>query len=223
MRVTLPAGIGDDAAAGPPRAAAPALEPGGFGLPRANPFASRFIRPGALPFLGPDPGELVRRLEAAAGWGEIIGPHGSGKSTLVAALLAVVPPGWEPRLVRLSAGGRSLPADAWAPWAGRGLLVIDGFEQLGWLEARRVRRHCRRLGAGLVVTAHTATGLPPLCRTDVTPEIAAAVVDRLLAGRDRGVLAGYDLAGRLRALRGSLRDLLGELYDRWELLHRGPA
>jgi hypothetical protein len=80
----------------------------------SNPFATRFIRPGALPFLFPPdlpaPDRLARGIDAGpadqplpdagAGrledllvrWrsagrvGQIVGPHGSGKSTLLAAL-----------------------------------------------------------------------------------------------------------------------------------------
>ena len=57
--------------------------------PRSNPFSTRFVRPGAVPYLfapGQSADGLVRRL-AGFGWrGQIIGPHGSGKSTLLAAL-----------------------------------------------------------------------------------------------------------------------------------------
>src|SRR5579859_6457327 len=58
--------------------------------PRSNPFSTRCVRPGAIPFRFP-PGEsaatMVDRLERQGWWGQIVGPHGSGKSTLLAALL----------------------------------------------------------------------------------------------------------------------------------------
>ena len=61
-----------------------------------NPFCAQALRPGNLPFIDfatgqCSPGETVRRLEAlrANRWrGEICGPHGSGKSTLVRQLAA---------------------------------------------------------------------------------------------------------------------------------------
>ncbi len=58
-----------------------------------NPFCTRWVRPGAIPFLFP-PGEnaeeLADRLRQAGWWGEITGPHGSGKSALLAALTAAI-------------------------------------------------------------------------------------------------------------------------------------
>ena len=57
-----------------------------------NPFSTRYTRPGAIPFRFP-PGTsadgLVEQLRRQQWRGAIVGPHGSGKSSLVAAL---VPP-----------------------------------------------------------------------------------------------------------------------------------
>src|SRR5262249_23632578 len=91
----LPRGPGDGR-----RGAIPARErgtcPGGPLMTAAvpplsgNPFATRRVRPGAIPFLfptGESVGQLLDRLRAAGWWGQVVGPHGSGKSTLVAALL----------------------------------------------------------------------------------------------------------------------------------------
>ena len=50
----------------------------------------------------------------------------------------------------------------------------------------------------------------------MTPVTAAAVIAGLLPADARGLLAGFDPAARLRAHRGSLREVLFELYDRWE-------
>ncbi len=55
-------------------------------FPAENPFCTRRIRPGALPYFFP-PGAsietILQRFQDFAGWGEIVGPHGSGKSTLL--------------------------------------------------------------------------------------------------------------------------------------------
>src|SRR5262245_49587973 len=56
----------------------------------SNPFSTRFIRPGAIPFIfsaGESAESLVDHLRVNNWRGQIIGPHGSGKSTLLAALL----------------------------------------------------------------------------------------------------------------------------------------
>ncbi len=186
--------------------------------PRVNPFSTRFVEPGAIPYCLPGRSglsDLVARLGATAGWGEVVGPHGSGKSTLLASLLPLLTD-WTLRPVRLSTTARNLPLDLWPLPGPRPLLVIDGFEQLRWLTRRRVVRACRQAGVGLLVTSHRPTGLPPLHRTDVTPGTLSWVLDRLVPPAGRDLLDGFDPAARLRAHRGSLREVLFELYDRWE-------
>ncbi len=107
---------------------------------------------------------------------------------------------------------RRLPGFSREPLRIRGLLVIDGFEQLGFLTRLRLKRR----GGGLLVSSHRSVGLPTLFRTDVTAGSATAVIARLVPPGGEWVLDGYDLSPRLAALRGSLRAVLFELYDRWE-------
>jgi hypothetical protein len=186
--------------------------------PRVNPFSTRFVQPGAIAFRFPTPdglAALARRLEEHEGWGEIVGPHGSGKSTLLAALLPVLAR-WHVRSVRLNTSQRELPAWVWEVPIPQSLLVIDGFEQLGFYARWRVKRYCRRSGSGLLVTAHRSMGLPELYRTDVTPETARDVIATLLPPGGAWVLDGFDIAARLRHYHGSFRDVLFELYDRWQ-------
>ena len=59
-------------------------------------------------------------------------------------------------------------------------------------------------------------GLPTLHRTDVNAATAADLIAGLLPPGGEWVLEGFDIAARLRHHRGSLRDVLFELYDRWE-------
>jgi hypothetical protein len=191
--------------------------------PRVNPFSTRFVEPGAILYHMPGGvAALADRVRAAGGWGEFVGPHGSGKSTLLASLLPLLTD-FDIRRVRLSTSNRVLPPDLCPLPGPHPLLVIDGFEQLGWLARRSVMRDCRRAGAGLLVTTHRSVGLPLLHRTDVTPDALAWVLDRLVPSHDRGLLDGFDPAVRLRACRGSLRDVLFELYDRWEALPSEPG
>lgn len=58
--------------------------------PISNPFATRYTRPDAREYLFPSDvsaESLIARLRESAWWGQITGPHGSGKSTLVQTLL----------------------------------------------------------------------------------------------------------------------------------------
>jgi hypothetical protein len=175
------------------------------------------VQPGSIPFrFSTSDGlqSLVHKLEETAGWGEIIGPHGCGKSTLFATLLPAITR-WQVRHVRLSTSERALPAWAWDRSDPSSLLAIDGFEQLGFFTRWRMKRHCRQHHCGLVVTAHRSMGLPTLYRTDVSLEMAKEVVAGLIPAGGEWVLDGFDLAARLRYHRGSLREVLFELYDRW--------
>ena len=117
-----------------------------------NPFCTKRVRPGAIPFLFP-PGEdaesLVRQL-CENGWrGEIVGAHGAGKSALLAALIQSIElVGRRTVLVELHDGQRRLPLDLDrdSRLEPPVVLIVDGYEQLG-----RWRRFLLRAGAAAAV------------------------------------------------------------------------
>ena len=197
--------------------------------PPSNPFATRFTRPSVGEYLfpaGAGAGALLARLRDQHWWGQITGPHGSGKSTLVHTLLP-----------ELQAAGRrvecyplhqpasrpcgtSPAAVCWgdhiANWNGSTQIVIDGCEQLGRWRRAWLQWHCRRHGAGLLVTAHRDVGLPPLWRTETSVELAQRLVARLL-GEGHADWIGAEQIERLFAEhRGNLREMLFALYDLYE-------
>jgi hypothetical protein len=96
------------------------------------------------------------------------------------------------------------------------LLVIDGYEQLGFWTRRTIRARCRRAAYGLLVTAHRPAGLPDLHRTSTNVALAQQVLDALLREDDRRILPELDLAGLLARRRGNLREVLFDLYDVYE-------
>ncbi len=184
----------------------------------ANPFATRWVHPGAIPYLfdsGQTAEHLVERLREYAWWGQIVGPHGSGKSTLLATLLPLLTEaGRRPWLVELHDGERRLPVEL-SPAASpepTTLLVVDGYEQLSRWSRLRAKQACRRLGWGLLVTAHESVGLPDLCRVTPRVEIAQQVVQRLLAGKPETV-TGADVARSFAERGGNVREVLFDLYD----------
>jgi hypothetical protein len=192
-----------------------------------NPFAVRHVRPGALPYLfdGLDAAALVRRFAVLGRRAAVVGPHGSGKSTLLAALRpAFHAAGHATWQATLHDGRRTLPAAAWRELRGlppgdSRVVVIDGYEQLGWWARLRLRQLCRRRDHGLLVTAHEPVGLPVLLRTDVSPEVARRVLGRLRPETEPPSQA--DLASRLRERRGNFREVLFEMYDTYERARRG--
>jgi hypothetical protein len=190
-------------------------------LPPSNPFSSRNIRPGAIPFLfaaDETPEQLVERLRAASWWGEIVGRHGSGKSALLATLAPFLASAGR-RLVNITLhdGQRNLRAFAreLAAVDRQCLVIVDGYEQLSWLARLRLKRQCRQRGSGLLVTSHAPTGLPRLYTTRPGLETALRVVGRLV-DLDGDHVRRDDVERLLAARGGNLRDVLFDLYDLYE-------
>lgn len=129
--------------------------------PPANPFSTRFVRPDRTDYRFAD-GQDADTVAAAViakltrcGTAAIIGPHGTGKSTLLHALIQrlnnVFP---QVQVIRLSsAGDASQELRRWQreqeiagepSAATTACLVIDGFEQLPWTARQRLIWRARR-------------------------------------------------------------------------------
>ena len=156
---------------------------------------------------------------AADGWrGQIVGPHGSGKSTLVAALVeALAAEGRPAFVIALRDVQRRLPR-GWrreVEQAAARLVIVDGYEQLGRLARWGVKFTCRRRGWGLLVTAHGDAGFPTLVATSPSLELAELLVDQLVPPG----ASAFDRAVVARAFadaNGNLREMLFALYDQFE-------
>lgn len=189
----------------------------------SNPFATRFIRPGALAYQfvpGESAGSIVERLQQSGWRGQIIGPHGSGKSTLLAALgPAIAAAGQRVWSTCLRESQRAMRA-GWVRESAdnsASLIVIDGYEQLSAWQRMRVRAACGRRGWGLLVTAHSDVGLPTVVETKSDLTRALSVVQALLVER-KMTIAPEVVAEHFRAAGGNLRETLFRLYDVWQEL-----
>jgi len=185
----------------------------------SNPFATRFIAPGALAFLfpaGESAESVVQRLKKNGWWGQIIGPHGSGKSTLIATLgPALAAAGREVILLAVRGGQPPPPLPAHDQIGSHTQIIVDGYEQLGFWRRLRLKWLARRAGAGLLVTAHVGVGLPALYETKAELKVVQEVVARLTAGSDIP-LAPEDVSSALAAAKGNVREALFQLYDTFE-------
>jgi GTPase SAR1 family protein len=195
-----------------------------------NPFATRYIRPGALAYFFPAEGSLAGLIDRLAdcGWrGEIVGPHGSGKSTLIRSLIPeLASRGVHVSLFTLRQGMRRLPPFEtedveWFPpgvdEAARlsevsRLWIVDGAEQLSWFNWWRLRGVCWWNRCGLVVTTHRPLGLPTLFRTTTTANLAWQVVSMLVPANPTCV-SPADVEEAFQRHAGNLRETLLTLFD----------
>ena len=189
--------------------------------PAPNPFSTRHVRPGAIPFrfpAGKSSEGLLDRLARNGGRGQIVGPHGSGKSALVATLIAALQEsGRRTLLIELHDAERRLPPSF--PWQSAfepgTVVIVDGYEQLGLWSRFALRRFCRRRRLGLVVTSHRSVGMPDLFRTTTSLALAQQIVHDLL-GSDRSPVTRDEVDERFLLHQGNMREVLFDLYDLYE-------
>ncbi|MBI5850577.1 MAG: hypothetical protein HZB39_05990 [Planctomycetes bacterium] len=191
-------------------------------LARENPF--RVERLHALRFRYP-PGDdheaLLARVMEHGGRGAIVGPHGSGKTTLMLELAEHLrADGRRVRELRigveqhrLSEVERRTLCDALGP---RDAFLFDGAGHLtpwSWWCLRRALR-----AAGLViVTAHRAGRLPTVLRTAGSPDLLCELVAEL--DPTIGVAKVREVC---REARSDLRQALRSLYESARLSRPAP-
>lgn len=208
-------------------------------LMQSNPFASRYVRPGALAFrfasgspkaAAATPQSIISRLREVR-CGAIVGDHGTGKSTLLRELAGQLeqemPGGQWVQLTQEPGSGiahqiastrvvlrlqKQVERD--------GVLVIDGGEQLPALARWWIVARAQRRGHFCLLTSHRELpGFVTLYRTSLTPALIADLLDELLPpsedpqrSRLRAELQRHAAAIDLGTI-NNLRDLWDDLYE----------
>jgi hypothetical protein len=208
--------------------------PASDSLESNNPFATRCIRPGAIPFefLAPMTiARLVARFRSYGWRAQIVGPHGSGKSTLLAWLQPdLEAAGRDVCAFTLHNGQRHLPVTTGqrSSWDACTIVVVDGHEQLSWLAQWRLRWWCHQCRCGLLITRHRPCGfmsggwLPVLWQTTTSPELLGRLVDQLMTSWSADSQpTAEQVQHAFDQHHGNLREALLQLYDVYASRQKG--
>jgi energy-coupling factor transporter ATP-binding protein EcfA2 len=177
------------------------------------------------------PGESIEQLVAklkARNWrGAIIGPHGSGKSTLLETLKpALTATGRHVHAVSLHDVQRRLPEDIWcflreiSP-SFSSLLIVDGYEQLGFIERLRLSWQCGLAEVGLLITSHAPTRIPTLIELNPSLQLIEQLVAELTAKVSSDITRA-DVAASHACHGSNVREIFFDLYDCHETSRRAP-
>ena len=172
---------------------------------------------------------LNEKLADAGIRGQIIGPHGSGKSTLIESFAEYLGlTGFTVIKETLHNNQRSVPRSLSAKLSAlpdhfpdtpskKTLLILDGYEQLSFRNGIRLIRLCSRKNLGLLVTAHSPRLFagPVLYRTETSCDTLQKIVSYLIG--ESKFVPGDSLLSDLRGKhKKNTRAILDGLYDWWE-------
>ena len=221
-----------------------------FPVSMSNPFSTRFIQPGALPYFFPGSesvAQLAARLQPGGGCYGIVGEHGTGKSTLLVGLYEQLKEQLKEEIAALGKMPREdMPQGGlhvvWLRasdqpsrtllrasklWRRHDRILLDGFEQLPAILRWFVRRRIGGLQGVCAATSHREhRGFKLLWRTDMSPDIERRVLDALLQGHapewNRRLLASDAWRKSRTERQGNLRESLFDMYDWWQACQGKP-
>ena len=148
-----------------------------------NPFRS--ARLDTLAYRSPDGVDAFARLARLGFRGLIAGPKGSGKTTLLQQVRARCEGQGIPvahlRLTSEDSARRTFSLSRWMrAQDAAALWLLDGAEQLSWLDRLLLRRSLDLPGPGFLLTSHRPmAGIPLLLRTRGTPALLADLLREL--------------------------------------------
>ncbi len=159
--------------------------------------------------------ELLQRLDRLEYRAALVGPEGTGKTTLLEDLgPKLVALGFRVKALRLDRATRSFdPAFLKTFYAGlraRDIILLDGAEQMRRWAWHRFKQQTRQAG-GLIITSHRPGLLPTLWECSTTPELLGEILAELLGQPPAQTRATSEQL--FRKHHGNLREALREMYD----------
>ena len=187
-----------------------------------NPFSTKFVRPGAIEFyassgldLNSIADELMRHKI-----GQIVGPHGCGKTTLTHGLESLLGVSGQPftTIRRITVRSKNdlttSHCDQDSAISHGELLIVDGFKRLPWLHRRMLIANAKRSKTGLLITTHQRVrGIEVLAELTPSLESLIHVVRHLKPDPMPDPTLIEDVFKRTN---GNIRESLMAMYDWFE-------
>jgi hypothetical protein len=181
----------------------------------SNPFSTRFIRPDQLPYLDlPEntPSEVWARIRQAGFVGQIVGPHGAGKTAMLHQIVDLMnTDGINSAWQTIRPGMRVIPAGL----SRETVTCLEGAELLPKWNLWRILWRVRRGSRVIFTTHHALTKVPIVATLQPGLDVAQLIVKRLLVGRE-WVINEDDVQATYEKHGGNLREMLLDLYDVYE-------
>ncbi len=193
-----------------------------------NPFSTRCFQPGAIDyeFFGKQQWTtFAKQCRTQKGCSLIVGPHGTGKSTLLITLakeLVTLDPKIRIESLFLHNDGESAKRfiKSYSKWRKSDIVLLDGFEQLSFLRRLQVCVSARWIRIPVIATSHCKfIGCSVVWRTSIDENTEQWVMAKLLESRPPGVLSqalsSEDWRMSRERHRQNLRESLFDMYDWW--------
>ena len=186
-----------------------------------NPYSTCFTEPGRLPFIFPEswqPQQLLTEFERHGFQGQIIGPHGCGKTTLTMTLEPSLRSNFSgiQRVTIRKDGAVSggIPSKGNQNLNQTTLFVIDGIENLRWLQRRIFVKFIKRSAGGLLLTTHRAIkGIPVIYQITPSFQIFSRIVSQISPNQQFDTQRLEQIFAQNNL---STRESLMSLYTIWE-------